>query len=63
MNEKRVRVEGQWVNEKARGVSKEEERAALRSVKCGKAVGPDDIPVESWRCLGENTSGSFDQVV
>lgn len=23
MNEKRVRVEGQWVNEKARGVSKE----------------------------------------
>ena len=22
-------------------------------MKTGKAVGPDDIPVEAWRCLGE----------
>ncbi|KAK3561446.1 hypothetical protein QTP86_002827 [Hemibagrus guttatus] len=25
-----------------------------RSIGCGKAVGPDDIPVEVWKCLGES---------
>ena len=28
-------------------------RRALKTMKNGKAVGPDDIPVEVWRCLGE----------
>ncbi|KAL0906290.1 hypothetical protein M5K25_024773 [Dendrobium thyrsiflorum] len=23
-------------------------------MKCGKAVGPDDIPIEVWKCLGED---------
>ena len=31
----------------------EEVRAAMNRMKTGKAVGPDDIPVEAWRCLGE----------
>ena len=26
---------------------------ALRKIKKGKAVGPDDIPIEAWRVLGE----------
>ena len=25
----------------------------MNRMKTGKAVGPDDIPVEAWRCLGE----------
>ncbi|MFY0383419.1 RNA-directed DNA polymerase, partial [Bacillus sp. YIM B13582] len=34
-------------------ISKEEVRAAIKRMKSGKSVGPDDIPVEAWRCLGE----------
>jgi len=33
--------------------SKEEVRDALRKMKSGKAVGPDLIPMEIWKCLGE----------
>ena len=25
----------------------------MNRMKTGKAVGPDDIPVEAWKCLGE----------
>ena len=25
----------------------------MQRMKNGKAVGPDDIPVEVWKCLGE----------
>ncbi|KAK3570621.1 hypothetical protein QTP86_023816, partial [Hemibagrus guttatus] len=32
---------------------KDEVRKALKRMKSGKAVGPDDIPVEVWKCLGE----------
>ncbi|KAI5624348.1 gastrula zinc finger protein XlCGF28.1-like [Silurus asotus] len=34
-------------------ISKEEVRAAIKRMKSGKSVGPDDILVEAWRCLGE----------
>jgi len=34
-------------------ISKEEVKEALRRMKSGKAVGPDLIPVEIWKCLGE----------
>jgi len=34
-------------------ISKEEVKGALRKMKSGKAVGPDLIPVEIWKCLGE----------
>ena len=34
-------------------ISKGEVRRALKRMKSGKAVGPDDIPVEVWKCLGE----------
>ncbi|KAI5606596.1 hypothetical protein C0J50_2095 [Silurus asotus] len=34
-------------------ISKEEVRAAIKRMKNGKSVGPDDIPVKAWRCLGE----------
>ena len=34
-------------------ISKEEVRENMKRMKNGKAVGPDDIPVEVWKCLGE----------
>ena len=36
-----------------RHISKTEVEEALKKMKCGKAVGPDDIPIEVWKCLGE----------
>ena len=35
-------------------VSKEEVRENMQRMKNGKAVGPDDIPVEVWTCLVES---------
>ena len=34
-------------------VTQDEVEAALRRMKKGKAVRPDDIPVEAWKCLEE----------
>ena len=34
-------------------ISKEEVRENMKRMKNGKAVGPDDMPVEVWKCLGE----------
>ena len=34
-------------------ISKEEVKGALRKMKPGKAIGPDLISVEIWKCLGE----------
>lgn len=34
-------------------ISKNEVRKALKRMRRGKAVGPDNISVEAWRRLGE----------
>jgi len=34
-------------------VNMEEVRNAVKKMKNGKAVGPDKIQVEAWKCLGE----------
>jgi len=34
-------------------ITREEVKEALRNMKVGKAVGPDSIPVEIWKSLGE----------
>ena len=34
-------------------VSREEVKNALRKIKKGKAVGPDELPPEVWKCMGE----------
>ncbi|KAK3529213.1 hypothetical protein QTP70_021446 [Hemibagrus guttatus] len=48
------RVEGvNSVEQKVNKIRKDEVRKALKRMKSGKAVGPDDIPVEVWKCLGE----------
>ena len=35
-----------------RNISEEETETALKGMKCGKAVGADEIPVEAWKCMG-----------
>ncbi|KAK3528840.1 hypothetical protein QTP70_011763 [Hemibagrus guttatus] len=53
-NEREKRVEGvNSVEQKVDKIRKDEVRKALNRMKSGKAVGPDDIPVEVWKCLGE----------
>ncbi|KAK3526616.1 hypothetical protein QTP70_030755 [Hemibagrus guttatus] len=57
MNEENEREKrGERVNsveQKVDKIRKDEVRKALKRMKSGKAVGPDDIPVEVWKCLGE----------
>ncbi|KAK3562747.1 hypothetical protein QTP86_006961 [Hemibagrus guttatus] len=53
-NEREKRVEGvNSVEQKVDKIRKDEVRKASKRMKSGKAVGPDDIPVEVWKCLGE----------
>ncbi|KAK3560412.1 hypothetical protein QTP86_008467 [Hemibagrus guttatus] len=53
-NEREKRVEGvNSVEQKVDKFRKDEVRKALKRMKSGKAVGPDDIPVEVWKCLRE----------
>ncbi|KAK3509090.1 hypothetical protein QTP70_020302 [Hemibagrus guttatus] len=51
MDRTRRRREG--LVQKVDKIRKDEVRKALKRMKSGKAVGPDDIPVEVWKCLGE----------
>ncbi|KAE8279451.1 hypothetical protein D5F01_LYC08793 [Larimichthys crocea] len=41
------------VDQEVAKISEDEVRRALKRMKSGKALGPDDIPVEVWKCLGE----------
>ena len=58
MNEENERErrenDGERVNLEVESVSNEEVRENMQRMKNGKAVGPDDIPVEVWKCLGES---------
>ncbi|KAK3545283.1 hypothetical protein QTP70_003021, partial [Hemibagrus guttatus] len=45
--------DGKDVQQKVDKIRKDEVRKALKRMKSWKAVGPDDIPVEVWKCLGE----------
>ncbi|KAK3557289.1 hypothetical protein QTP70_026689, partial [Hemibagrus guttatus] len=45
--------DGKDVQQKVDKIRKDEVRKALKKMKSGKAVGPDDILVEVWKCLGE----------
>ncbi|KAK3517067.1 hypothetical protein QTP86_004216 [Hemibagrus guttatus] len=59
-NEREKRVEGvNSVEQKVDKIRKDEVRKALKWMKSGKAVGPDDIPVEVWKFLGRGSSGIF----
>ena len=45
--------ETEAVNEEVNCVSREEVKNAVRRMKKGKAVGPDELPVEVWKCMRE----------
>ena len=45
--------EAEVINEEVNCVSREEVKNALRRMKKGKTVGPDELPVEVWKCMGE----------
>ena len=45
--------EAEVVNEKVNCVSREEVKNVLRRMKKGKVIGPDELPVEVWKCMGE----------
>ena len=57
-NERERRLEEvEIVNQEVGWISKDEVRTAMKRMKSGKAVGPDGIPVEAWKCLGEMAVG------
>ena len=41
------------VNEEVNCVSREKVKNVLRKMKKGKAIGPDELPVEVWKCMGK----------
>ena len=43
--------EAEVVNEEVKCVCREEVKNALRRMKKGKAVGPDELPVKVWKCM------------
>ena len=45
--------EPEVVDEELNCVIREEVKNALRRIKKGKTVGPDELPVEVWKCMGE----------
>lgn len=52
-NERERRLDDVGIVNQEERWSKDEVRAAMKRMKSGKAVGPDDIPAEAWRCLGK----------
>ena len=53
-NDRELRLEAAEINnQEVEEISMKEVRRAMKKMKKGKAVGPDDIPVEAWLCLGE----------
>ena len=53
-NNREPRIEeAEVVNEEINCVSREEVKNALRKMKKGKAIGPDELPVEVWKCMGK----------
>ena len=57
MNEKNNRdprtEEAEVVNKEINWVSREEVKNALKRMKKGKAIGPDEFSVEVWKCMGK----------
>ena len=44
---------GETVSSHVRRITKDEVKAAMKRMKHGKTVGPDDIPIEAWKALGD----------
>ena len=50
-NREPMTEEAEVINEEVNCVSRNEVKNALRRIKKGKAVGPDELPVEVWKCM------------
>ena len=62
-NDRKPRTEeAEVVNEEVNCVSRKEVKNALRMMKKSKAVGPDELPVQVWKCM-EEMGIVFDQTV
>ena len=44
---------GKTVSSHVQRITKDKVKAAMKRMKHGKAVGPDDIPIEAWKTLGD----------
>ena len=45
--------EPEVVNEEVNCVSREEVKNTVRGMNKGKAIGPDELPVKVWKCMGD----------
>ena len=45
-----------YIRRFVRRIQESEVREALKRMKGAKTMGPDDIPIEVWRCLGDSYS-------
>ena len=45
--------ETEVINKEVNYVSREEVKNAIRRMKTAKAVGPDELPEEVWKCMGK----------
>ena len=45
--------EAEFVNKEINCISRDEENNTLRWMKKGKAVEPDELPIEVWKCMGK----------
>ena len=53
-NERDERLDGAGrANQEVPKINMNEVRAVMKRMKSGQAAGPDDIPAETWKCLGE----------
>ena len=52
-NERLVRGDGEPRSQEVPEVRRHEVKIALQKMKNGKSTGPDNIPVEVWKVLGE----------
>ena len=53
-NERERRENGrETVSSHVRRITKDEVKAEMKRMKHGKVVGPDDIPIEAWKALGD----------
>ena len=51
---KRLETGERYTNQAMTGnISDEETESALKGMKCGKAVGADEIPAEAWKNMGK----------
>ena len=52
-NPREAREEQEESLEEMNVITEDEMKKTLKKMKNGKAVGPDNLPIEIWKCVGE----------